>query len=103
MNLSPYLLFLPTDPATSRYSGTGLSKASSPGQAGPIYGEFRTASGRKRRPIQASPCAARISKSELALDGGLLAASAVIANALGFLAMTGGVLLLLRTVEISLF
>lgn len=102
MNLSPYLLFFPADPATSRCTKPGISHVSSHRQAGPIYGEFRTVSGRGRRPIQASPRAARISKSELVLGGGLLSASAVVGNALGFLVMTGGVLLLFRIVETSL-
>jgi hypothetical protein len=110
MNLSLYLLL--TQPVDSRTSARTIRSPQRKTQPHPpaVHGPARTGAGRSPAPLQASPCAspfaspcASAAANSHSLSSGKLGfAARVVCNAMGFLLMFGGLLLLLQIAQVSL-
>jgi len=106
MNLSLYLLL--TQPVDSRTSARTIRSPQRKTQPHPpaVSGPARTGAGRSPVPLQASPCTSPFASvpanSHSPSSGKLGFAARVVCNAMGFLLMFGGLLLLLQIAQVSL-
>lgn len=102
MNLSLFLLL--TQPVDSRTSARTIRSPQHKTQPHPpaVPGPARTGAGRTPAPLQASPFASGAANSHSLSSGKLGFAARVVCNAMGFLLMFGGLLLLLQIAQVSL-